>query len=96
MIKTKSKFYYGHTIDIDNNLLDFKEGAGAELTATLSVGEYSLTNFVTELIRALNDAGSLTYSGSLNRTTKRFLTTQFREFKKSAHFWASSFCGARQ
>lgn len=56
MIRTKSKFYYGHTIDSDNNLLDFKEGAGTELTATLNVGEYSLTDFVTEVARALNAA----------------------------------------
>lgn len=70
MIKTKSKFYYGHTVDTDNYLLDFKEGAGAELTATLSVGEYSLTDFVTELIRALNEAGALTYTGALNRATR--------------------------
>lgn len=70
MITTKSKFYYGHTIDADNNYLDFKEGAGSELSAVLNAGEYSLTDFVTELARALNAAGSLTYSCSLNRTTR--------------------------
>lgn len=70
MITTKSMFYYGHEVDADNNLLDFKEGAGAELTAQLNVGEYTLTDFVTELARALNAAGALTYTVTVNRTTR--------------------------
>lgn len=71
MIRTKSKFYYGHTIDSDNNLLDFKEGTGTELTATLNVGEYSLTDFVTEVARALNAAAdTLVFTVSVNRTTR--------------------------
>lgn len=71
MITTKSKFYYGHTIDEDNNFLDFKEGAGSELTATLDIGEYTLTDFVTELARALNAAAdTLTFTVSINRSTR--------------------------
>ena len=70
MITTRSLFYYGHTITESNNLLDFKEGAGSELTATLNVGEYSLTDFLTEVARAMNDAGALTYSLSVNRSTR--------------------------
>lgn len=70
MIRTKVKFYYGHAIDENSYLLNFKEGAGAELTAELNVGEYSLTDFVTEIARALNDAGALTYSTSVNRSTR--------------------------
>lgn len=71
MIRTKSKFYYGHTIDSDNRFLDFKEGAGSELSATLNVGEYTLTDFVTELARALNAAAdTLTFTCSLNRSTR--------------------------
>lgn len=70
MIRTRSSFFYGHTITESNNLLDFKEGAGSELTATLNVGEYSLTDFLTEVARALNAAGALTFSLSVNRSTR--------------------------
>lgn len=69
MINTYSKFYYGHEIDEDNYKLDFDEG-GSQLTAELNYGEYTLTEFVVELQRALNAAGALTYTCSVNRSTR--------------------------
>lgn len=70
MITTKCKFYYGHTVDETNQMLDFKEGAGAELFATIDIGEYSLTDFCSAVASALNVAGALTYSVSVNRSTR--------------------------
>ena len=68
-ISTKSKWYYGHEITKENYTIDFNEGAGA-LKAVLNVGIYSLTDFVTEVKRALDDAGNLTYTVSVNRDTR--------------------------
>ncbi len=68
-LATLSKFYYGHTIDDDNDLLDFDEG-GSELTAELDIGEYTLEEFAEEIQRALNEAGALTYTVTVNRTTR--------------------------
>jgi hypothetical protein len=64
-----SIFYYGHEITVSNNIINFDEGGG-ELAATLEVGFYSLTDFAIEVQRALNDAGALTYTVSVNRTTR--------------------------
>jgi hypothetical protein len=69
-LTTRSLFYYGFEVDSTNNALDFKEGAGSELNATLATGAYTLTTFVDEVERALNAAGALTYTVSVNRTTR--------------------------
>lgn len=70
MIQTMSQYYYGHTISTVNNWIDFKEGAGPEISAEFDVGEYSLTDFVTEGARVLNGAGGQTYTVSVDRTTR--------------------------
>jgi len=68
-VTTRSKFYYGHLIDDTNLRLDFDEGGG-ELTAILSITTYTLEEYVTELIRAMNVAGGQTYIGTLDRDTR--------------------------
>ena len=68
MLSTMSKWYYGHHIDTTNNTLPFNDGT--DRTATLNVGDYTLTEFVTEVSRALNAASSLTFTVSVNRTTR--------------------------
>lgn len=75
MIFTLSKFYYGHTITIFNQNVDFKEGVGADITAVLDIGTYTLTDFVTELARALNAAGSQTYTVTVVRSTRIITVT---------------------
>ena len=74
MIKTKCKFYYGHTVDTTNLYVDFNEGAG-QLTAILKVGEYSLTDFANEVTRAMNEAGLNVYTNSINRTSRLITIT---------------------
>lgn len=68
-ITTRSAFYYGHTITRLNNAIDFSEG-GPELQATLNNGDYTLEEFLAEVQRALNAAGALNYTVSVNRTTR--------------------------
>lgn len=72
-LKTHSKFYFGYEVSGDACNIDFKEGAGAQLTAVLKIGSYTLTDFVSELSRALNAIGTQTYTVSVDRTT-RFIT----------------------
>jgi len=69
-IQTKSKFYYMDSVSATTQYVDFDEGAG-ELTATLTSGSYSLTDFATELARAMTAAGGQTYTVSLNRSTRK-------------------------
>lgn len=64
-----SLFYYGHTVTSDNQNIDFKEGV-PELTAVLEVGDYSLEEYADEVKRALDAAGALTYTVTVNRTTR--------------------------
>lgn len=69
-IQNFSLFYYGYIVDNSNFYLNFKEGAGPELTATLSQGEYTFTTLLEEVKRALDDAGALTYTVSGDRDTR--------------------------
>lgn len=74
MITTHSLFYFGHTVDSSNCYLDFAEG-GAELAAVLRTGEYTLSDFATEIARAMNLVGAKTYSTSVNRSTRKITIT---------------------
>ena len=75
-ISTFSLFYYGIEITRANNKVDFKEG-GSQLTATLRYGTYTMTEFATEIARAMNAAGATyTYSCSVNRTTRILSVTK--------------------
>jgi hypothetical protein len=68
-LTTHSQFYFGYEVDESNRSLDFSEGA-AELQATVEIGSYSLTEFADAVEDALNEAGALTYTVSINRTTR--------------------------
>ncbi len=71
--QTRFKIYYIDSIDSTNNLLNFREPnnpPASELTASLLVGSRSMTNLMTEVERALNDAGENIYSVTFDRTTR--------------------------
>lgn len=70
-LKTFSQFYYGFEVTTQNLYLNFKEGGGPELTAEVSVGSFSLTQMATEVQKALNNEGALTYTVTVNRTTRK-------------------------
>jgi acylphosphatase len=80
MITTFGKFYYGHTVGTSNRYIDFKEGAGPDLVATIDVGEYSLTDFIDKVSVALNNAGADTYTVTVNRTTRIITITSTGSF----------------
>lgn len=78
-IQTKSKFYYMDSVSSTNQYVDFDEGSG-ELTATLTSGSYTLTDFATELARAMTAAGGQTYTATLNRTTRKITLSASSNF----------------
>lgn len=78
-LSTRSQFYYGHTITLNNNAIDFDEG-GSEIQATLNSGDYSLTEFLVEIKRAMEAVGALTYTVSLNRTTRKITISSTSNF----------------
>lgn len=81
MIETNCKFYYGFTITSENCFIDFKEGTDPDLEAVLTQGEYSFDEFIIEVSRALNAASALTYTVSINRTTRYITITTSSNFK---------------
>lgn len=70
-LTTHSRFYFGYEVTADNNLLDLDEGSG-EITVELDIGSYTLTDFVAEIERALNENEDTTldYTVSVNRVTR--------------------------
>lgn len=88
MLSTMSKWYYGHYIDQTNNILPFDDGTAK--VATLNVGDYSLTEFVTEVARALNAASSLTFTTSVDRSTRLITITGSSNFELSIASGASA------
>lgn len=71
-IQTIPVFYYVNGITKDNNLLNFVEPliSASELTATLAVGSRSMTDLMTEVARALTDAGANDYTAVFDRDTR--------------------------
>lgn len=68
-LTTFSIFYYGHKITDENYLIDVDEGGGT-FQVEIPVGSYTLTTFADILESALNDFGTLTYTVSVNRTSR--------------------------
>ena len=69
-LTTKSKFYFGQLVVPDGVWLDFDEGGG-EITATLTPGYYSPSQFCVEVERAMNSVGSNDYACTYNRVTNK-------------------------
>lgn len=78
-LSTFSKFWFGHTVDSSNYAIDFNEG-GSELQASIAYGNYSPTEYLTAVKTALDAAGALTYTVSLNRTTRKITISSTSTF----------------
>lgn len=93
-LTTFSKFYYGHTIDSTNSSIDFNEGSGP-LLAVLNRGDYSLTNFLAEIKRAMEAVGTNTYTVSVDRATRKITISTGSNFSllvsSGTHLGTSAF-----
>lgn len=88
MLSTRSKWYYGHYIDQTNRTISFNDGTAK--TATLKVGDYTLTEFVVEVARSLNAASSLTFTVSVDRSTRIITIAGSSNFELSIASGASA------
>ena len=70
MIFTRSSFFYGPEINENNLYIDFNEGSG-ELSASLDVGGYTISDVAAEVSRILNEIGTLTYTITMDRATRK-------------------------
>ncbi len=70
-INTKSSFIFDFVIDSESTYLNFDEGS-IELTAQLEPDSYSMQGMANEVARALNNTGALTYTCTVDRTTRVF------------------------
>ena len=69
-INTLSVFYYGLTVNKLNNVVNFDEGAG-ELSAFLSVDDYTLKEYADEIAIRMTLAGTQVYTATVNRATRK-------------------------
>ena len=71
-IKTKPAFYFIDAVTAQNNLLNFIEPTqdNIELTASVEVGGRSIEKLMTNITRAMNDAGKNTYTVVFDRDTR--------------------------
>ena len=81
MIDTKPLFYYGIEIKESNSWLDYQEGAGPIKSVQLNLGNYTPSTFAIEIARAMTGGSTLTYSASLNRTTRIITISTTSNFK---------------
>jgi len=79
MIDTFSKFYYGHNITRDNRFINIDEGAG-EIAVELATGSYTLSEFASQVQTALNSFGTLSYSVSVDRSSRVITITADASF----------------
>jgi len=81
-LKTFSKFYYGYSITASspaNNIINFDEGSG-ELTAIMSPGNYTLTEILSAVKTAMDGAGTLEYTVSVNRNSRQITISSTASF----------------
>lgn len=70
-IHTLSQFLYGHEINNNEHFISIDEGIG-EISIDLTPSGYTFTELGVELQRALNEFGTLDYSVSANRLTRKY------------------------
>tara|TARA_R110000868_G_C10972548_1_gene770414 strand:- start:9999 stop:10772 length:774 start_codon:yes stop_codon:yes gene_type:complete len=79
-IETRSAFIYGHTIDDDNSFINFTEDGIIELSATIEVGSYTITQFTDAIAKALNEVGDNNYTATLDRITRKISVSSDASF----------------
>jgi hypothetical protein len=78
---TKSQWFYGHTVTIDNRSIDFSRDA-VDYTGFINVGSYTLTDFAQAVARAMNSVDEdNNYQVSVDRTTRQLTITGADEFE---------------
>ena len=66
--------------DATNNKLDFSESGGAEVTATITPGTYTLATLATEIKTQMDAAGTLTYTVTVDKDDKMTISVASGSF----------------
>lgn len=67
-----SIFYYGHIVRSETSKVPFREnGELTDRVGTLQLGAYTLSEYATEIARAMTEAGTQAYAVTVNRTTRK-------------------------
>jgi len=77
---TFSLFYFNFDVDKSNRFLNFKEGAGPELTASVAVGSHTFTEILTEVKTAMDAVGALVYTVTGDRDTREITISSTSAF----------------
>lgn len=90
-LENRSKFYYGYRIQAQpqNGFLNIDEGGG-EITLEIPVGSYTLTTLVDELRTTLLSQGTLDYTVSVNRDTRKITISASTPFDLLTNTGANS------
>lgn len=78
-LNTHSKFFFGFDISLSNNAIDFDEGGG-EIQASLTVKNYTLTEFAAEIATQMTAVGGQTYSAAVDRSTRKITISASSNF----------------
>jgi len=68
---TKSKFYFDFVVTTADFVVPFDEGSG-ELSAEVVVGSYAMSDLPAAIATAMNEAGTQTYTVTVDRDTRKF------------------------
>jgi len=80
-IQTRSSFIYGHTIsDSENSFINFVEDGVTELSTSIDVGSYTITEFASKVAQAFNDVGDNSYTVTLDRSTRKLTVSADSNF----------------
>jgi hypothetical protein len=79
-LRNKSLFLYGYVVDVSNQYIDFQNTFGGPvLTATLTNGNFSLTDLLLNIVAAMGAAdGTNTYAVTADRTIAGGLQNRIR------------------
>jgi len=78
---TRSQFFFGHTVTIDNRTIDFSRSS-VVYNGLINVGSYTLTDFAQAVARAMNAADDENnYIVSVNRTTRSLTISGTNNFE---------------
>lgn len=80
-LKAYSGFIYGHDITDINSWIDFSEDGITELSAEIRIGSYTLDQFVDAFLNAMNGAGALEYSATIDRATRKVTISSTSNFE---------------
>lgn len=82
-LNTRPKFYYIDPVTKDNQFINYLEPLqdNTEITVSVPVGSYTMTELAAAVQSALNGSGKLDYTVTFNRSTRNITISSTEEFE---------------